>query len=113
MGRLIAGRDYKEGDFLIVGSPDPRSWLLQVAIDGALQPALMEGAFQALTVGLNGIRYVGLDAADAMQRLLVLYREQDLPVPAVPSEVIKQEGGKWLLYSKDGSKVLGTFDSEE
>lgn len=27
--------------------------------------------------------------------------------------MIKQEGKKWILYAKDGSKVLGTFDTEE
>jgi len=29
------------------------------------------------------------------------------------AEMIKQEDGKWVLYSMDGSKVLGTFDTEE
>ena len=28
------------------------------------------------------------------------------------TEVIKKEGAKWVLYSKDGKKVLGRFDSE-
>ena len=28
-------------------------------------------------------------------------------------EIIKQEDGKWVLYSADGSKKLGTFDTEE
>lgn len=28
-------------------------------------------------------------------------------------KTIKKENGKWVLYSKDGSKKLGTFDSEE
>jgi hypothetical protein len=29
------------------------------------------------------------------------------------SETIKHEGGKWKVYSKDGSKLLGTHDTEE
>ena len=29
------------------------------------------------------------------------------------AEVIKREGNKWVLYSKDGSKKLGEFDSKE
>jgi hypothetical protein len=29
------------------------------------------------------------------------------------TEMIKHEGDKWVLYSKDGSKKLGEFDSEE
>lgn len=28
-------------------------------------------------------------------------------------EMIKHEGDKWVLYSKDGTKTLGTFDSQE
>ena len=27
--------------------------------------------------------------------------------------MIKHEGEKWVLYSADGSKTLGTYDSEE
>ena len=27
--------------------------------------------------------------------------------------MIKHEGDKWILFSKDGSKVLGEFDTEE
>lgn len=29
------------------------------------------------------------------------------------AEMIKQEGGKWILYSKDGKKKLGTFGSQD
>ena len=29
------------------------------------------------------------------------------------NEVIKKEGNKWVLYSKDGSKVLGRHDTKE
>lgn len=29
------------------------------------------------------------------------------------AEIIKHEGDKWVLYSKDGSKKLGIFDTEE
>ena len=28
------------------------------------------------------------------------------------TETIKQDGGKWVLYSKDGKKKMGTFDTE-
>lgn len=27
-------------------------------------------------------------------------------------EMIKHQGSKWVLYTKDGSKKLGEFDSE-
>lgn len=27
--------------------------------------------------------------------------------------MIKKEGNKWKLFNKDGTKVLGTFDSEK
>ena len=27
--------------------------------------------------------------------------------------MIKHEGNKWILYTQDGSKVLGEFDTEE
>lgn len=35
------------------------------------------------------------------------------PVAELVSEVIRHEGDKWVLYSKDGSRKLGTFDTEE
>lgn len=34
-------------------------------------------------------------------------------VDACLNEVIRKEGGKWVIYSKDGSKKLGEYDSEE
>lgn len=27
--------------------------------------------------------------------------------------MIKKQGSKWVLHTKDGSKVLGTFDTKE
>jgi len=29
------------------------------------------------------------------------------------TETIRHEGGKWVIYSKDGSKKLGEYDTEE
>ena len=31
----------------------------------------------------------------------------------VVDKVIRKEGGKWVLYTKDGKKKLGTHDSKE
>jgi hypothetical protein len=35
------------------------------------------------------------------------------PDPEFTVEMLKREGSKWVLYSKDGSKKLGEFDTKE
>lgn len=57
---------------------------------------------------LNSVDFVTIPGAGGHSRFQeVLNRETYL------KEIIRQEGDKWVLYSSDGSKVLGTFDSEE
>lgn len=34
-------------------------------------------------------------------------------IEATLTEIIRKEGDKWVIYSKDGSKKLGEYDSEE
>lgn len=38
---------------------------------------------------------------------------QDYPLAGQTPEVIRPENGKWVLYSKDGTKKLGTFDTRK
>jgi len=37
----------------------------------------------------------------------------DEPTPLRINTMIKKKGKQWVLYSHDGSKVLGTFDSRK
>lgn len=53
-------------------------------------------------------------AVDALQELLAMAEAE---TPTSPdndlAEVIKHKGDKWVLYSADGSKELGEFDTED
>lgn len=48
------------------------------------------------------------DAVEVVPTTVYLPVEESLIV-----EVIRQEGGQWVLYSRDGKKRLGVFDSKE
>lgn len=62
----------------------------------------------------NSVDFVTIPGAGGHSRFNeVLAREAVCDLPKRLKEIIRHEGGKWVLYSHDGDKKLGTFESEE
>lgn len=96
---------------------DPPTWLLGMNLPGEAISIGVEAFEQAMANGGNPLSSMDESTAKAiaMSAIEKFYqRSGDAWIPRADVEkMIKHEGSKWVLYSKDGSKKLGTFDSKE
>jgi hypothetical protein len=62
----------------------------------------------------NSVDFVTIPGAGGHSRFAEILSREDLEdIPELIREIIRHEGGKWVLYTHDGTKVLGTFETEE
>jgi len=126
--RTVDGVEYSADAFLVVEEAEsPSTWHLQVLDrNGKPDHRLMGAAHAALLSprGFRGSRYEGPSKRDAIAKLKRLYEEEEMVWPeearesdsgsdATIGEVIRKEDGKWVLYTKDGRKVIRRFDTEK
>ncbi len=80
--KTIGGKSYSASDFLVVEDPaQPSTWHLQVKRNGKPDHGLMGGAWAALHGGYRGNQYSGPNKADALRKLIALYKSEGLPTP--------------------------------
>lgn len=89
-------------DYLVVEDPKTKStWHLPVRKNGKADHTLMGAAWAALHGGYRGNKYEGPKKAEALRKLIALYRSEKMPLPATKESsfiVGKDAEGHWRWF---------------
>lgn len=91
-------------DYLVVEDPEKSStWHLQVSVNGKPDHRLMGAAWAALHEGYRGNVYQGPNKAEALRKLIALYKREKMPIPGE----VKSVDDDLIVMMGDEVKALG------